>query len=118
MPDRQDHKPGGSPRVKAVVNYAASRRSFEGLRALRGDRRWRFAARPNSTSREKLGPARETVLCRRYSIGSMKGCHHQNAIRRHSMSTLFSDPTDKRLLDDIGLKREQALREVAKAFWQ
>ena len=38
--------------------------------------------------------------------------------RRRQRKALSHLIDDKRLLDDIGLKRDQALREVAKAFWQ
>ena len=38
--------------------------------------------------------------------------------RRWQRDELRHRIDDKRLLDDLGLRREQALREVAKAFWQ
>lgn len=38
--------------------------------------------------------------------------------RRWQRDELRHRIDDKRLLEDIGLRREQALREVAKAFWQ
>lgn len=38
--------------------------------------------------------------------------------RRWQRDDLRHRIDDKRLLDDIGLNREQAQREVAKAFWQ